>query len=366
MLGRGIRVERIGIYGAGSNGILLLQALKEGQVSFFIDKDEKKAGMTPYGKEILPLQEGLARTQKEKIRLVVSVENKKVYELLQKEFPAVSWSHFSDYLQEKEVAQRRREKVWNDYVYDFSLRDNVFLRKDVAVFRQEFYDDFNRELCGAMEYRPAEVAALFRESEAERAKEAFASPMFVPDDEGLYSDERYENRFSMQLIRSLLQGQQGKVLEIGCGHGELLQRLKTDGMDVYGTDLDEERIRFLTGKGVCCYLCDAAKAPVPDHSMDVVICSELLEHVPDPMNVIMEIRRVLKKNGRVYCSVPYMKYCDCHEHVRFFSESDLWTLFMRAGFGIHGKGDNMIRIPYVHMAFDVSIFLGVSLQTLEQ
>lgn len=359
-------MERIGIYGAGSNGISLLKTLQEGQVSFFVDQDEQKTGMTPYGKEILPLQEGLVRAQKEKIRLVVSVEDKKVCELLQKEFPAVSWSHFSDYLQEGEIAQRRRGKVWNDYAYDFSLRDNVFLRQDVTGFRQEFYDDFNRALCEAMEYRPAQVAALFRDSEEERAKEALASPMSVPDAEGLYPDERYENRFSMQLIRSLLRGQRGKVLEIGCGHGELLQRLKTDGMEVYGTDLDEERIRFLTGKGVCCYLCDAAKAPVPEHSMDVVICSELLEHVPDPMPVIMEMRRVLKKNGRVYCSVPYMKHCDCHEHVRFFSESDFWTLFRRAGFGIDGKGDNMIRIPYVHMAFAVSIFLGASLQTSEQ
>lgn len=359
-------MERIGIYGAGSNGILLLQALKEGQVSFFVDKDEKKAETTLYGKKILPLREGLARAQEENIRLVVSVENKKVYEILQKEFPAVSWSHFSEYLQEKEVAQYRREKVWNDYAYDFSLRENVFLRKDVAVFRQEFYDDFNRELCETMEYRPAQVAALFRDSEEEKAKEALASPMSVPDAEGLYPDERYENRLSMQLIRSLLREQRGKVLEIGCGHGELLQKLKTDGMEVYGTDFDEARVRFLTGKGVCCYLCDAAKAPVPDHSMDVVICSEILEHVPDPMRVIMEIRRVLKKDGRVYCSVPYMEYCDCHEHVRFFSESDLWTLFMRAGFGIHGKGDNMIRIPYVHMAFALSIFLGVSFQPLEQ
>lgn len=355
-------MECVGIYGAGSNGVALLKEIGAARVSFFIDRDEHKSGTTMYGKRILDLPEGIARAQAEKIRLIVSVENIKICEALQQEFPAVTFIHLSQYLAEAPVAQSRIERVREDYLHDFSLRDGVFLRKAIDSFRQEYYNEFNCALCEAMERYPERLADLFAQNEHEVEKEMLASPMFARDADGMYPDEHYENRFSMQLIHGLLRGFTGKVLEIGCGHGALLQHLKQDGMDVYGTDLDRERIRFLKEKGIPCYLCDAAETPFPDHSMEVVICSELLEHVSDPQRVVQEIRRVLKEDGRVYCSVPYMRHCDCHEHVRFFSESDLWTLFAREGFA----GENIIRIPYIHTAFTMSIFLGARLPMINR
>lgn len=355
-------MERVGIYGAGSNGVALLKEIGAERVSFFIDRDEHKSGTTMYGKRILALKEGIDRAQAEKIRLIVSVENMKICEALQQEFPAVTFIHLSRYLTEAPVAQSRIERVREDYLHDFSLRDGVFLRKAIDSFRQEYYNEFNCALCEAMERYPERLADLFAQNEHEVEKAMLASPMFARDSNGMYPDEHYENRFSMQLIHSLLRGFTGKVLEIGCGHGSLLQHLKQDGMDVYGTDLDRERIRFLKEKGIPCYPCDAAATPFPDHSVEVVICSELLEHVSDPQRVVQEIRRVLKEDGRVYCSVPYMRHCDCHEHVRFFSESDLWTLFAREGF----VGENMIRIPYIHTAFTMSIFLGARLPKINR
>ena len=54
------------------------------------------------------------------------------------------------------------------------------------------------------------------------------------------------------------------------------------------------------------YLCDVAQLPIDDHSFDVVILAEVLEHVPDPEVVLHEAFRVLKRGGLFLMSTPFM------------------------------------------------------------
>jgi len=51
---------------------------------------------------------------------------------------------------------------------------------------------------------------------------------------------------------------------------------------------------------------DAAALPLPDASMDGVVCLEVLEHVPDPARVIREIARVLKPGASAWLSMPFL------------------------------------------------------------
>lgn len=52
------------------------------------------------------------------------------------------------------------------------------------------------------------------------------------------------------------------------------------------------------------FVCDIAAIPVPDGSFDVVVCTEVLEHVPEPIRVVGEIARVLCKGGKLYLTAP--------------------------------------------------------------
>jgi SAM-dependent methyltransferase len=52
------------------------------------------------------------------------------------------------------------------------------------------------------------------------------------------------------------------------------------------------------------YVCDITKIPVPDESCDVVLCTEVFEHVPEPIEVIKEFSRILKGGGRLLLSAP--------------------------------------------------------------
>ncbi len=119
-----------------------------------------------------------------------------------------------------------------------------------------------------------------------------------------------------------------KVLDLGCGEGRhsilayLAAPVQVVGLDLSSNDLNTTRERFaefvdpddstrtlglVRGSGLI--------LPFADHTFDVVICSEVLEHIPDYESVLEEIRRVLKPGGRISVSVP-----------RFFPEWVCWKL----------------------------------------
>jgi SAM-dependent methyltransferase len=52
------------------------------------------------------------------------------------------------------------------------------------------------------------------------------------------------------------------------------------------------------------YVCDLAKIPVEDERYDVVICTQVLEHVPEPIEVLKEFYRILKPGGKLFLSAP--------------------------------------------------------------
>jgi ubiquinone/menaquinone biosynthesis C-methylase UbiE len=52
------------------------------------------------------------------------------------------------------------------------------------------------------------------------------------------------------------------------------------------------------------YVCDVTSIPVPNGFFDVVLCTEMLEHVPEPMKVIAEFSRILKPGGKIILTAP--------------------------------------------------------------
>ncbi|WP_421840172.1 class I SAM-dependent methyltransferase [Mycobacterium sp.] len=52
------------------------------------------------------------------------------------------------------------------------------------------------------------------------------------------------------------------------------------------------------------YTCRLEELPMADETYDLVLCSQVLEHVPDPIAVLREIRRVLKPDGQAWLSAP--------------------------------------------------------------
>lgn len=103
----------------------------------------------------------------------------------------------------------------------------------------------------------------------------------------------------------------------------------------------------------------ALQLPLADDSMDVVICSEVLEHIFDYRTVIAEARRVLKPGGWLAVSVPRAwpeRFCwwlsdPYHEapggHIRIFKGRELVRQVETAGFRLRDHhGAHALHVPY--------------------
>lgn len=105
-----------------------------------------------------------------------------------------------------------------------------------------------------------------------------------------------------------------RVLEIGCGRGELVQRLVQGAIgprhlvaaDFARSAVQSGRRRFLAGSSrrVSWAVASIQDIPVADATFDTVISCETIEHVVDPVRALEEIRRVLRPGGRLLLTTP--------------------------------------------------------------
>jgi ubiquinone/menaquinone biosynthesis C-methylase UbiE len=97
-----------------------------------------------------------------------------------------------------------------------------------------------------------------------------------------------------------------KVLEVGAGEGEILERLarRFPNASVQGIDLpDDDLAEEWTRRGVTAEFGDATAMRFTDEEFDLVLAIEVLEHIPQPEKALREMARVV--NGTVVFSVPF-------------------------------------------------------------
>lgn len=108
-------------------------------------------------------------------------------------------------------------------------------------------------------------------------------------------------------ILAMCESASGKVLDFGCGNGDLVRWLKSRGHDACGIELDTERIRvdILAEVADRITLYDgAAPLPYADDEFDTIIATEVIEHIPTYEQFIPEFARILRPGGRLYVTVP--------------------------------------------------------------
>ncbi len=95
------------------------------------------------------------------------------------------------------------------------------------------------------------------------------------------------------------------ILDIGCARGEILYKLVVNAEFAVGIDLSPnvfEKAR--KSKKINYILADAEYIPLTDETFSKIICLDLLEHVLEPEKVIMEMKRLLRKDGKIILEVP--------------------------------------------------------------
>jgi SAM-dependent methyltransferase len=128
------------------------------------------------------------------------------------------------------------------------------------------------------------------------------------------------------------------VLDFGCGNGEFLNAVRAERR--IGVDLRESRASSLDEGVEFVHSADFRVPDIETNSIDVVFCSNLLEHIPDRAAVtdfLLEVRRVLRPDGRLLVLGPNVRYTgpaywDFFDHVLPFTHHTLVEALATAGF----------------------------------
>jgi ubiquinone/menaquinone biosynthesis C-methylase UbiE len=101
-----------------------------------------------------------------------------------------------------------------------------------------------------------------------------------------------------------------KVLDVGCGKGELLREIQTRyaNVELHGVDFSTGRLREASeriGSKAILLEADIQEAlPFPEAFFDRILCTETLEHLKDPERCLQQIGRLLKSDGRAILTLP--------------------------------------------------------------
>ena len=163
----------------------------------------------------------------------------------------------------------------------------------------------------------------------------------------------------------------GIMLDVGCGEGRHIFGIMQQNpqMKCIGLDMDKKSLKkaeegyayfkSLSEAGAEFLIGSAYSIPLPDGSVDIVICSEVLEHLHEYADAINEIHRVLKPGGKFYASVPASwpeKICwalsrDYQNqpggHLRIFNQKNLIEEIKQSGFSfLSSEKFHSIHSPY--------------------
>ncbi|MBW3541385.1 MAG: class I SAM-dependent methyltransferase [Planctomycetes bacterium] len=163
--------------------------------------------------------------------------------------------------------------------------------------------------------------------------------------------ERYVDATLGPVVEALqLEGTE-RLLDAPCGTGELERRFLHEwpGLQVVGIDLSHEMLLHAdaktAGEKVAWMQANVERLPFADEAFDVVVCANSFHYFPAPESALRELRRTLKRQGRLVlldwcddflmcklCSV-WLRWCDPAFH-RTYSLKACRELLQAAGFTV--------------------------------
>ena len=200
----------------------------------------------------------------------------------------------------------------------------------------------------------------------------------------------YSDYLSQDSLRSLVRDAERKigivarhcalsdadVLEMGCATGETCYVVSQTGARVAGCDLSAEAIRLARSRypRLDFRVGSAEEIPFPDHSFDVILAFELIEHLSSPTKFISQVRRLIKPGGILVLTTPnadcgkrvgwhrWTGFLTSFEHLYFFSPRSLNRILSQQGLSIlcsYSRGSGRVRPSSVRRLQSILRRLGL-------
>ncbi len=165
-------------------------------------------------------------------------------------------------------------------------------------------------------------------------------------------------------IKSLVNTASVRILDVGCAAGVLAGALKSEmNAEVWGIEINpeaaseaENKIDKLINETV-----ENAIEILPDKYFDTIIFADVLEHLPDPENVLSRMKKKLSANGEIIASIPNIRHWSTikmllnglweyedygimdRTHLKFFTKSSFISMSSNAGFWAASVTANLVE-----------------------
>ena len=111
-----------------------------------------------------------------------------------------------------------------------------------------------------------------------------------------------------------LPSKSARLLDVGCGSGDFLARMRSAGWDARGIDIDETAVALARERGLNVELGALGQTSLESESFEAVTLEHVLEHLHDPVSALHECHRILVDGGALYLGTPNL---DSEGHDRF-------------------------------------------------
>jgi SAM-dependent methyltransferase len=172
-------------------------------------------------------------------------------------------------------------------------------------------------------------------------------------------------RIFMHLLELELAGRRdGRILDVGCGAGGMLEPLAHFG-DVWGVDTSPELVEFCHDRGFAnVRLGSAYELPAESGTVDVVTLFDTIEHVREDVRALRECRRALAPDGRLFISTPAYQFLYANNdrvahHERRYTVRGL-------GEKLHAAGLEPVKLTYFNTLLFPAILPAVLLKKLQE
>lgn len=235
------------------------------------------------------------------------------------------------------------------------------IAEDDAKIQQKFIDLVRCRNCGLVFINPQPLFS------ASQMKEMYSKDYFDRGYMKFYCDEKeatFQSNESFSYRLSLIERYKkgGRLLDIGCAAGGFLKTVQEKGWEVFGVEFSGYATESgIKNHGLNIFNGTLEQAHFHDSHFDVVSAGDILEHVPDPVSFLGEIKRILKPDGIVYVAVPNFRSFHYHtmsfiakfnnknyfvlpHHLYHFSPATLSRLLEITGFEIIEKISSESRL----------------------
>jgi 2-polyprenyl-3-methyl-5-hydroxy-6-metoxy-1,4-benzoquinol methylase len=155
---------------------------------------------------------------------------------------------------------------------------------------------------------------------------------------------------------------QARILDIGCGNGDMIAWMADYGWEVYGTDISPEACAEAARRGLraCCGLLE--NIGYVEKSFDVITLAHVLEHSHNPFGLLNECGRILTDDGQLIVAVPnfgcidrelygpHWWQIDAPRHLYQFTSHTLGALLDSAGFKVFRWKFKFLPLPFLDKA----------------